>query len=194
MSLTKDELSPKFMRSKEVSHATPARSDHTGVGPLCTSLFGAYLVACTGLTPGGHTHARGSHRDGCPASDGPGSGAPLYERPSRAQPGHVVGPSRGSDSARVASYAHCPPRGDSHLRGRRHCRAPAWPQDHGQGLLSGCRPFHEEECDALLWLEVSVDDAPRPGASEPAGLSIIISHPIVLAGGKVSATPTQNQC
>jgi hypothetical protein len=39
MCLTIDELSPKFMRSKEISHATPARSDHTGLGPLCATVF-----------------------------------------------------------------------------------------------------------------------------------------------------------
>jgi hypothetical protein len=34
MSLTTDELSPKFMLSKEISHATPAGSDHTGLRAL----------------------------------------------------------------------------------------------------------------------------------------------------------------
>src|SRR5215475_10509529 len=46
MSLTIDELSPKFMLSMEVSHATSARSDHTGVGPVGATVFAARLAPC----------------------------------------------------------------------------------------------------------------------------------------------------
>jgi FRG domain len=52
ISLTRDELSPKFMLSKEVSHATPARSDHTGVGSLCATVFAARLAPCPSLARG----------------------------------------------------------------------------------------------------------------------------------------------
>ena len=52
MSLTIDELSPKFTLSKEVSHATPARSDHTGVGSVCATVFTACLAACAVLLVG----------------------------------------------------------------------------------------------------------------------------------------------
>jgi hypothetical protein len=46
MCLTIDELSPTFMRSQEIS---PARSDQTGLGPLCATVFAPRLAPCPGL-------------------------------------------------------------------------------------------------------------------------------------------------
>jgi hypothetical protein len=63
MSLTIDELSRKCMLSKEVSYASPARSDHNGVGPFCATVFAARLAPYPGLARGRDTRARGPHRN-----------------------------------------------------------------------------------------------------------------------------------
>src|SRR5262245_65109552 len=106
-----DELSPKFMLSKEVSHAAPARSDHTGLGSLCATLFTPRLAPCTSLTLGGDAHARPPHSDGRLAGHGIGDGVPLHERSSGSEPGHVVGPPGQSDTARATPPSLCAPRG-----------------------------------------------------------------------------------
>jgi hypothetical protein len=125
---------------------------------------------CLGLAPGSHPRPRCAHREGRPARDGAGCGGLLYELPSRAQPGHVVGPLRESDSAQVAPHVLCPPRGASHPRGRRHCRAPAWRQDHGQGLLSGCAALQQEAYHPLFRPEMGVDAAVGTHALELTGV------------------------
>src|SRR5215475_5520159 len=53
MSLTIDDLWQSSCYRRRTSHATPARSDHTGLGTLCATRFGARLEACAGPTAGG---------------------------------------------------------------------------------------------------------------------------------------------
>ena len=52
MVLPIDELSPKVMRSKEGSHAPPARRDHPGLGAFCPIVFAPRLAPCPSLLVG----------------------------------------------------------------------------------------------------------------------------------------------
>jgi hypothetical protein len=71
MSHTIDELAQRSCSQRRTSYDTsPARSDHTGGGPLCATVFGAGLAPCAGLAPGGDAHARGPHGDRGLAGDG----------------------------------------------------------------------------------------------------------------------------
>src|SRR5882724_5092411 len=117
MSLTIDELSPKFMLTKETCHATPARRHHTGLSAVRTTLFRPCLAPCASVTPGGDPDAWGPHGDCGLAGDGAGDGGPLHERPSGPESGHLVGPPGESDSVRLADCAAGPPRSDDGLRG-----------------------------------------------------------------------------
>jgi hypothetical protein len=53
MSLTIDDPCQRSRDRRRTSHAAPARSDHTGLGPVCATFFGARLVACASVAPGG---------------------------------------------------------------------------------------------------------------------------------------------
>jgi hypothetical protein len=117
MSLTIDELSPKFMLTKAACHATPARYQHTGLSAVRTTLFRPGLAPCASTTPGGDADASGTHGDCGLAGDGACYGAPLHERPSGPEPGDVVGPPRASDAVRQADDAAGPARSDDGLRG-----------------------------------------------------------------------------
>jgi hypothetical protein len=83
MSLTRDELSPKFMLAKETCHAAPARGEHTGLRAFRATRFGARLAPCASATPRGDADARGSHGDGGLAGDGAGYATPLHQFPIR---------------------------------------------------------------------------------------------------------------
>ena len=164
-------------------HATPARSDHTGLGPLCATVFAPGLAPCAGLAPGRDAGARGPHGDGRLAGDGAGDGAPLHQLPSGLEPGHLVGPPGQSDSVGAARSRCLVPPGATIVLGaddtveRRSGR-----QDHGQRLLSRCGALHQEARHPLLWPEMGVDDALGAGALEPAGVGVALSHRPVLAG------------
>src|SRR5262245_49553770 len=117
MSLTIDELSPKFMLTKEACDATPARYHHTGLSAVRTTLFRPCLAPCASTTPGSDADAWGPYGDCGLAGDGACHGAPLHELPSGPEPGDVVGPPRESDSVRRADYAAGPSGSDDGLRG-----------------------------------------------------------------------------
>jgi hypothetical protein len=192
ISLTIDELSPKFMLSKEVSHATPARSDHTGIGPLCTTVFAPRLAPCPGLALGCDARAWSSHGDRRPARDGPGGGAPLYELSSGPEPGHLVGPPREPDSVGHIDHAAGPPRCDDCAWGRRYGRTPVGTEDHGERLLPGCGALQQETRHPMFRPEMGLDDAVGAGALESAGVGVALSDGLVLAGGPGPTTPPQN--
>src|SRR6266540_212383 len=132
MSLTIAELSPKFMRSKEISHATPARSDHTGVGPVCATLFGSGLAPCPTVAPGSDSGLWAPHGLRGFAGDGPGRRTTLYELSSGPEPRHLVDPARESDSVGIAHYGAGASGGDDCARGRRHSGTPFGAEDHSQ--------------------------------------------------------------
>ena len=48
-------------------------------------------------------------------------------------------------------------------------------------------------CHPLFRPEMGIDDAPGSSALESAGMGSALSHRVVLAGGDVPATPTQDQ-
>jgi hypothetical protein len=76
MSFTLDELSQRSCYRRRTSHdATPARRDHTDLGPVCATLFGARLAACADVAPGGGANARVSHGDRSLAGEGACPGA-----------------------------------------------------------------------------------------------------------------------
>jgi hypothetical protein len=99
MWLTRDERLPSAYSRRRPSHAPSARGDHTGLHPVRATLFSARLAACPRGTPGCAADARGAHRDGRPAGDGGGGGAPLHDRSAGLEPGEAVGPPRESDAA-----------------------------------------------------------------------------------------------
>jgi hypothetical protein len=115
MSLTIDELSPKFMLSKGVFRAIPARSDHTGLDPLCTTVFAQSLAACPSLALGRDARPRGRHSDGRLVGHGVGPRAPIYQLPSSLELVHVVSPPGRSDSIRIADHAADAPGHDDRL-------------------------------------------------------------------------------
>src|SRR6266850_4571712 len=86
MCLTIDELSHSSCYRQRTSYATPARSDHTGLGALCTTVFASGLAPCSALAPGSDPYARTPHRGRCLAGDGACHGAPLHELPSCPEP------------------------------------------------------------------------------------------------------------
>src|SRR5688572_26459474 len=102
MSLTIDELSPKFILTKETCYAAPARGHHTDLSAVRPPFFRPCLAPCASVTPGGDVDPWRPHGDGGVAGDGAGDGAPLHELPSRPEPSHLVGPPGQSDSVRFA--------------------------------------------------------------------------------------------
>jgi hypothetical protein len=172
MSLTIDELCPKFMLSKEVSHARPARSDHLGVGPFCATVFAPRLAPCPGFARGRDTRARGPHRDRRLAGDGAERRAPFYELSSGPEPGHMVGSPRESDSVGLADHAAGPLGRDARLRGRRYGRTPGGTEDYGERLLPGCRALLEAPRHPVFRAAMGRDDALGAGALEPAGMGV----------------------
>jgi hypothetical protein len=171
MCLTIDELSPKFMLSKETSHAAPARGDHTGLGAFRTTLFGPRLGPGPALAFGRNADARTPHGDGRPARDGVGHGAPLHQLPSGVKPGHVVGPPRESDPVGVAHHVAASSGRDGRLGSGRYRGAPFRTPDQGQRLLPGCGALLEEPRQPVFWPQMGRDDAPGAGACGPCPFS-----------------------
>ena len=197
MSLTIDELSPKFVLTTETCHATPARRHHTGLSAVRTTVFRARLALCPALAPGCDAGPRGAHRDSRLAGDGAGQRGPLHALPSGLEPGHVVSPSRESDALRVADRAPGAPGSDDRVWRGRHSGTPFGTEDRGQGLLSRCAAFDQDTRHPLLWLEVGVGDALSPGALEPAGVGVAVSDRPVLArraGRPAPARPVWTGC
>jgi hypothetical protein len=103
----------------------------------CAPLFSAHVWrhAPRG-TPGCAADARGAHRDGRPAGDGVGGGAPLHDRSAGLEPGEVVGPPRESDAAQEAAPAPSSPKRDERPGRRRSRGTPDWAADQGPKVLS----------------------------------------------------------
>src|SRR5215217_8250412 len=138
MSLTIDDLSQSSCYRRRTSHdAAPARSDHTRLGHVCTTLFGARLGPCASLTLGGDSHARAPHGNRGLAGHGFGDGAPLHQLPSGVESCHLVGPSWEPDPVGVSDHVLGPLGRNDRLRGGRHGGTPERPQDQRQRLLSG---------------------------------------------------------
>src|ERR671935_2409640 len=182
MCLTIAELSPKFTRSKETSHATPARGNHTGIGAFRTTLFRPRLGPCPALALGRDADAWAPYGDGRPARDGVGHGAPLHQRPAGLEPGHVVGPPRESDSVGLAHHAAAPSGGDDRLRSGRYRGTPLRTQDQGKRLLPGCGTLLEETRHPVFRPQMGLDDALGARALEPASVGLALSHHPGLAG------------
>ena len=70
----------------------------------------------------------------------------------------------------------------------------SWPQDHGQGLLSGCGALQQEARHPLFRPEMGVDDAVGPRALEPPGVGPAVSHRLVSARRAVHMPTAQDQC
>jgi len=109
------------------------------------------------------------------------TGAPLHERSSGPEPGHLVSPPRESDSVRGADHTPSPPWSDDRPRGGRHGGTLQRGHDHRQGLLSGCRALLDGACDPLFRPEVGVNDAVGPGAMGAVGVGVAPSHRTGLA-------------
>ena len=193
MSFTIDDLCHSSCYRRRTTHAAPARSHHTGLGPVCTTLFTPGLTPCPDLAPGRDAGSCSPHRDGRLAGDGAELQTPLHQLPSRLEPGHVAGtlgwPNRVGTPRRLPGApwgAHC-------AGSRRHCGTPQWPQDHGSRLPSRCRALHQEACHPLLWLEVGVDDAVGSGALGQARMGVALSHRAVLAGPEERSPTAPNQ-
>src|SRR2546430_14331032 len=106
MSLTIDELSQSSCDRRRTSpDTTPAPPDHTDLGPVCATLFGARLAACAGVAPGGGADARLPPGDRGLAGDGACPGTPVYQRPSGLEPRHLVSAPRQPDAVRRAHHA-----------------------------------------------------------------------------------------
>jgi hypothetical protein len=87
MSRTIDELCERSCARRRTSHATPPRSDQTGLGAFCATLVAANLAPCPDPPPGHEAHPRSPHGARRLAGDGIGGGAPFHQRPSRLEPG-----------------------------------------------------------------------------------------------------------
>jgi hypothetical protein len=118
MCLTIDELSQRSSSRGRTPHATPARSGHTGVGPLHATLVAAGLAPCARVTSGGDGDSGSPDSRRCLAGDGIGAGAPCQPRPSRPQPRDLVSSSRQPDALGHTPLAAGGSRG-SHDPGRR---------------------------------------------------------------------------
>src|SRR4029434_2503737 len=112
MSRTIDELSPKFILSTEVSHATPARRDHSGGGALCATVFAPSLAPCPALAARRDSGSWSPHGDGRLASHGDGPGTSLHELPSCLESSNLVRPAREPDSVGYPPHATGTARGD----------------------------------------------------------------------------------
>src|SRR5918997_5052927 len=117
MYFTIGELSQSSSYRRRTSHATPARSDHSGVGPLRATLFAAELAPCASVTPGGDSDAGSPDSHRCLAGDGLGGGVSLHELSSGVEPGHVVSTPGQPDSARSPHYAAGAPGSNDRARG-----------------------------------------------------------------------------
>ena len=141
------------------------------------------------LLLGAMLDARGTHGDRRLAGDGVGDGAPLHQLPSGLEPGHLVGPPGQSDSVGRAHHAAGAPGGDDRARGGRHGGTPlAAGRSRPKaaiGMRCAPRKKHVIRCFGLKWV---VDDALGPGALEPAGVGVAVSHRAVLARRAVPAS------
>src|SRR5439155_22301656 len=79
MSLTRDELSQSSCARERTAHATPARRHHTGLDPLCTTLFAPGLAPCPAPAPGSDLGPRGPDGHGRLAGHGVSPGASRYQ-------------------------------------------------------------------------------------------------------------------
>src|SRR5919205_2458693 len=193
MCLTIDELSPKFTLSKETSHAAPAGGNHTGSGAFRTTLFGPRLGPCPALALGRDADAWTPYGDGRPARDGVGHGAPLHQRPSGFEPGHLVGSPRESDPIGIAHHTAASSGRDDRLGSGRYRGTPFRTPDQGQRLLPGCRALLEAPRHPVFWPQMGRDDALGACALEPASLGLALSHRPVLAGRAAGSATPQDQ-
>jgi hypothetical protein len=189
MCLTIDERSPQVMRSKEDLHAAPARSDHTGVGSVCATVFTVGLASRPTRASGGDAGSGSPYGHGRLTGHGVGDGARLHARPSGPKPGHVVSAPGQSASARVAHDVAGARRGDDRPWGGRYRGTPQWPQDHGHRRRSRCGALDQEAWHPLFRPDMGVDDAPGPGALGAAGMGEALSHRPMPAGSAEGPAP-----
>jgi hypothetical protein len=136
MSLTIDDLYQSSCYRGRTSHATPARSHHTGLAAFCTTVFAPRLAPCTGLAPGSDAGPRRTYGDSRLTGDG-ASGERHFTNYHRVL-------NRATWSARQAGrillgllITCLVPPGSAHYAGsRRHRGTPPRTTDHGQRLLS----------------------------------------------------------
>src|SRR6266850_4139849 len=150
MCLTIDELSHSSCYRQRTSYATPARSDHTGLGALCTTVFASGLAPCSALAPGSDPYASCTRGHGRLAGDRVGNGAPLHPLPPGLESGHLVRPPGESDAVEPACHAIGPTGGHDRAVGGRYRGTPQWTEDHRQRLLSRCRALLRITCDPLI--------------------------------------------
>jgi hypothetical protein len=131
MSLTIDDLCHRSRDRRRPSHATPARGDHTGLGPVCATLFRARLGARARVALGGDAVTRIPHGDRGLASDGAYQGTPLHQLPSGVESCHLVGPPWEPDFVGIADHAAGAAGGRARLRRRRHGGTPVRAKDQG---------------------------------------------------------------
>jgi hypothetical protein len=194
MSLTIDERSPKVMRSQEISPAAPARSAHTGLGSLCATVFAPCLAPGPGLARGREARAWGPHGDRRSVRDGPGGGAPLYERSSGPDPGSRVSAPREPDAVGLTDRAVGPPKRDDGARGRRYGRTSGWTEDHGARLIPGCGALQPAIRHPGFRPARGRDDAVGAGPLESSGVGVACSDGLVVARRTGHTTPPQHQC
>src|SRR5882724_7309243 len=92
MSCTRDDLGQSSCDRRRTAHAALARSHHTGLSPVRTTLFAACLAPCAGLAPGSDARTWCTHGDGRLAGHGAELRTSLHQRPSRLEPGQLVAP------------------------------------------------------------------------------------------------------
>src|SRR5215217_5435733 len=188
MSFTIDDLCERSRYRRRTSHAAPARSHLTSLGPLCATLFPAGLGPRASLALGRDSGIRSSYRDGGLADHGVGPGAAVHELPPGPQPGHLVSAPGQSDSARAAPHGPGAPRGHDRLRCRRHSGTPVRAEDQSERLLPGCGALHQKARHPLLWLEVGGHDAFGAGALEPTSVGVALFDRTLLAQAKARHT------
>src|SRR5918994_4539827 len=194
MSYTIDDLCQSSCYRRRTSHATPARSHHTGLGLFCTTVFAPGLAPCSALTLGGNSRPWCTHGDSCITGDGAGGRAPLHELSSGPEQSDLVGPPWESDSVRVADHAAGPLGSDDRSWGGRYGGAPVWSEDPGERLLPGCGALREETRHLLFRPEMGRDDAPGASALESTSMGVALSHHAVLACRASRPAPAQDQC
>jgi hypothetical protein len=121
--------------------ATPAGSDHPGVGPLRSPVVASGRGPRPTRAWGGEAFPWGANRDGRPAGDGVGDRTPWHERPSGAEPSDGVGPSRQAATVGRAQHRAGASRSDGRAWSRRDRGTPCWTHAHGEGRRSRAPPL-----------------------------------------------------
>src|SRR5438105_15875455 len=106
---------------------------------MCSPVFSSCLVPRPRVAGGGGAVPWGTDRRGRSTRDGAGPGEAVRKVSPRPESRTVVGPAGEPEPLRIAhsTAAVCVAQRDW---SRRYARAPSWPEDHRQGLLTrGCQ-------------------------------------------------------